>query len=85
MHPISVNINASLFQKKEGEGDAEVVVDGSEKKLLGGFGSAFASLGTMAADARQTLKDKVVSNSILSEFNKEQENFIKSKGKASWN
>lgn len=47
---------------------------------LSGFSSAFSTLGKVAADATQTIKEKVGTKNMLTEFNKEQEDFIKNKG-----
>ena len=44
------------------------------------FSSALTTLGNFASGAQKTLKEKVGNNNMLAEFNKEQENFIKSKG-----
>ncbi len=48
--------------------------------MPGGFSTALNTLGKVAADATQSIKDKVTHANMLAEFNKEQDSFIKSKG-----
>lgn len=48
--------------------------------LPGGLSNAWSTLSKVAEDATHTIKEKVGTKNMLSEFNKEQENFIRTKG-----
>lgn len=68
----------NMAEKEEDEPKA-----GSEHHHLGfgmpgGFSSALNTLGKVAVDATQSIKDKVSHANMLAEFNKEQDSFIKS-------
>ncbi len=75
--PKDETVTATHEIQKEAESEAE-----GPNGNKGHHFAFFSTLGKVATDATQTIKDKVVSANMLSEFNKEQDLFIKSnKGK----
>jgi len=67
---------ATAASKEEEEGSKK----GGWTSSFGGLGADLSSIVKVATDATSVIKAKVQSTTLLSEFNREQEEFIKNKG-----
>ena len=79
--------NRSKDQEPDGiveEGEPqEPEVEGSKAKQANFLSNFSNMMGKVANNATTVIKDKVMTNSMIGEFNKQQEDFIKNKGNMS--